>query len=235
MAFKIAMSAGHGLNTPGKRCLKKLDNNETREWVLNNRIADKIEALLTEYTGYELLRLDDTTGAVDVPLKQRTDAANAFNANLYLSIHANAGIKGGKGGGIEAYVYTTVSDETVAWQEDLYNELIKATGLVGNRAKPINRANLHECRESNMPAVLLELGYMDSSVDVPIILSEEFANKCAEAIPGVLVRRGNLVKREEKELYRVQVGAYIKKANAEAMRAKLRAAGFNAYITRQSR
>ena len=38
--FKIALNAGHYLNTAGKRCLKKLDKNETREWVLNNRICD---------------------------------------------------------------------------------------------------------------------------------------------------------------------------------------------------
>ena len=49
MAFKIALSAGHGKNTAGKRCKKSLDPNETREWVLNNRIADKVENLLKSY------------------------------------------------------------------------------------------------------------------------------------------------------------------------------------------
>ena len=36
---KIAIDAGHGLKTAGKRCLKSLDKNETREWVLNNRVS----------------------------------------------------------------------------------------------------------------------------------------------------------------------------------------------------
>ena len=39
MAFKIALNAGHYSKTLGKRCLKKLDKNETREWVLNDRIC----------------------------------------------------------------------------------------------------------------------------------------------------------------------------------------------------
>ena len=50
--LKIALTAGHYLETAGKRCLKSLDKNETREWVLNDRICDKIEAKLKAYSGY---------------------------------------------------------------------------------------------------------------------------------------------------------------------------------------
>ena len=38
----ICIDAGHGLHTPGKRCLKSLDPRETREWRLNARVADKL-------------------------------------------------------------------------------------------------------------------------------------------------------------------------------------------------
>ena len=76
--FKIALTAGHYLGTPGKRCLKKLDPNETREWTLNDRIADKVEKLLQDYSGYELIRTDDTTGKKDISLTARTNAANNF-------------------------------------------------------------------------------------------------------------------------------------------------------------
>lgn len=194
MAFKIALTAGHYLGTPGKRCMKKLDPNETREWWLNDRIADKIEKLLQGYTGWELIRTDDTTGKKDVSLTARTNAANNFKADFYLSIHHNAGINGGKGGGIVAYVYSkTKRQESLDWQKDLYNALIEATGLKGNRATPLASANFHEVRESNMPAVLLELGFMDSATDVPIILTEEYADKCAGAIVKVLVKRGKLI------------------------------------------
>ena len=170
--FKIALTAGHYKYTPGKRCLKSLDPSETREWVLNDRIADKIEKLLKNYDGYSLLRTDDTTGEKDVSLQARTDAANKFKADFYLSIHHNAGvsteiydekagkttIKPGTGGGIVAYVYTKVDAETKAWQKELYDALIAKTGLKGNRANPLNSADLHELRETEARAVLLELG-----------------------------------------------------------------------------
>ena len=231
--FKIALTAGHYLSTPGKRCLKSLDPNETREWVLNDRIADKVEALLKEYSGYQLVRTDDTTGKKDISLVARTNAANNFNADFYLSIHHNAGINGGSGGGIVAYVYTNPNAESVAWQTDLYNALITATGLKGNRATPLAKANLHEVRETKMPAVLLELGFMDSKTDVPVILTEAFADKCAKAIVEVIVKRGQLVKKttDSGKLHRVQVGCFSKRENAEAMLQKVKNAGFtDAYI-----
>lgn len=223
--FKIALTAGHYKGTAGKRCLKALDPNETREWVLNDRIADKVEKLLQNYTGYELIRTDDTTGQKDIPLEARTNAANNFKADFYLSIHHNAGINGGSGGGIMAYIYTKASAESAAWQKALYDALIDATGLKGNRATPLAKRNLHEVRETDMPAVLLELGFMDSKTDVPIILTEEYADKCAAAIVKVLVEKGKLEKKPAK-IYRVQVGAYSVKANAEAMLKKVKAAGF---------
>lgn len=196
--FKIALNAGHGKNTAGKRCDKKLDENQTREWILNSRICEKIEMKLLSYIGYDLIRLDDQTGNKDIALKKRTDAANNFDADFYLSIHHNAGVKGGAGGGIETYVYTKTSQKTLEWQDKLYKALIHHTGLKGNRADGTRKANLHECRESNMPCVLVECGFMDSKTDVPIILSDKFAEQVADACVEVIVAMAKLEKKSEK-------------------------------------
>lgn len=233
--LKIALTAGHYLGTAGKRCDPSLDPNQTKEWVLNDRIADKVEKLLKDYDGYSLIRTDDTTGKKDISLTARTTAANNFKADIYISIHHNAGVNGGTGGGIVAYTYTKVDTVTAEWQKALYNALIAKTGLKGNRSTPLAKSNLHECRETKMPAVLLELGFMDSKTDVPVILTESFADKCAAAIVEVLVSKGGLTKKQTAtetsgDLYRVQVGAYSKIENAEAMKQKLIAAGFPAYI-----
>ena len=229
--FRIALTAGHYLGTPGKRCLKKLDPNETREWTLNDRIADKVEKPLQGYTGYELIRTDDTTGKKEIGLTARTNAANNFKANFYLSIHHNAGINGGSGGGLMAYAYTNASKESLEWQKELYNALIAKTGLKGNRSNPMPKSNLHVVRETTMPAVLLELGFMDSKTDVPVILTEKFADQCAAAIVEVLVKKGKLEKKPvNTKLYRVQVGAFSNKAYAEDLVIKLKAKGFNAII-----
>ena len=193
--FKLALSAGHGKNTAGKRCSKKFDENQTREWVLNSRICEIIEERLNNYSNCEILRLDDVTGEQDISLRKRTNAANSFGADFYLSVHHNAGINGGDGGGIETYVYTKCSAESLIWQRLLYNSLIEKTNLKGNRANGLRRANLHECRESKMPCVLVECGFMDSKTDVPIILSDEFANKIASACVEVIVDRADLEKK----------------------------------------
>ena len=195
--IKIALSAGHGLNTLGNRCSKNLDKNETREWQLNARVCGRVEELLKEYTGYELIRTDDTSGKKDITLLSRVSKANKFKADIYISVHHNAGINGGNGGGIMAFTYTKVDDATKSWQRDLYDALIKYTSLSGNRANPLSTATFYELRATTMPAVLLELGFMDSKTDVPIILSDSFADGCAKAIVEVIAKKGNLKKQTE--------------------------------------
>ena len=191
--FKLALGAGHGIHTAGKRCLKALDPKETREWWLNDRICDKIEAGLREYEGYSLIRLDDSDdGEENVALAERVAAANQWEADFYLSVHHNAGINGGNGGGIVAYTCPDSSKASVEWRDELYDSLIRHTGLRGNRSNPKATASHYVTRNSKMPAVLLELGFMDSATDVPVILSEEYAQGCADAIVEVIVKRAGL-------------------------------------------
>ena len=214
MAFKLAISAGHYYYTSGKRCSKSLDPKQTREWTLNDRIADKIEKLLKDYNGIEVKRLDDTTGQKAIDLAARSTASNKWGADFYLSIHHNAGVSGGTGGGIVAFIYNgKVDATTVAWQKELYNELIKLTGLKGNRATPLAKADLHECRETIAPAVLLELGFMDSKTDVPIILTEDYANKCAQACVNVIVKRAKLTKKTSAPATPVKTYKLLTKVN----------------------
>lgn len=237
--FKIALGAGHGIGTAGKRCMKAIDKNETREWWLNDRICDYVEDYLKDYDGYQLLRLDDSDdGKEDVALAKRTSSANKWGADFYLSVHHNAGVNGGTGGGIVAYTHPQSSKESVAWRDALYDALIKHTGLKGNRATPKATSNLYVLRTSQMPAVLLELGFMDSKTDVPIILTNDYAQKCAKAIVEVIVKRGKLTKKktsapETDTLYRVQLGAFGNKANAEKLQKELEAMGYQTYITRK--
>lgn len=236
---KIALDAGHGINTPGKRCLKSLDKNETREWTLNNRVANYVEDLLKEYEGYQLLRVDDRTGKRDVPLSERTKKANDWKADIYISIHHNAGINGGSGGGIVVYRYPNSSKMTKAMQKRLYDLLIKHTGLKGNRASPLGEANFHVLRETKMAAVLIENGFMDSRTDVPIILSDVHARKTAQGIVEFLVEHFKLKKKPKPKptppkndgYFRVVVGSYKDRKNAEEQQKKLKKAGFDSFLS----
>ena len=195
--FKIALDAGHGLYTPGKRCLKSLDPNETREWALNSRICNKIEEKLKQYDGYSLLRMDDVTGKNDIGLTTRTSTANKWGADVYVSVHHNAGVNGGSGGGAVTIIYTSPTSTEVKYQKIIHEEFKKQVGQFGNRYDETPRQNLHVCRETDMPAVLIECGFMDSKVDVPMILSEEFAEKAATGLVNALVKIGGLTKKAE--------------------------------------
>lgn len=193
--LKVALDAGHYLHTPGKRCLKTLDPNETREWVLNNRVARLVDELLAGYEDVETLRVDDPTGQKDVSLSVRVKRANEWGADIYISIHHNAGINGGSGGGVVVYCCPNASKASVELRDKLYDALIRYTALKGNRADGTAEANHYVTKNTNMPSVLLELGFMDSSTDVPIILTEEYADQCAAAIVEHIVERDGLKKK----------------------------------------
>lgn len=225
--LRIAIDAGHGLHTLGKRCLKKLDSKETREWTLNDRIADKLERLLVSYN-CEVLRTDDTTGAKDVSLANRVKAANDWGADVFISIHHNAGINGRSGGGTTVYWYSS-EEERERQCEALYDAVIAKTGLKGNRATPVNKKNFYVIKNTSMPAFLLENGFMDSSTDVPVILSEEHADKTAQGLLDFLTAEFGMSKKES-ILYRVQCGAFHNKGLAEALKRKLEADGYEAVI-----
>lgn len=194
MAFKIAVDAGHYLKTPGKRCLKKLDPNETREWVLNDRLARHFMDAARQYEGVEILRVDDPTGAKDVSLNKRCKTANSWGADLYLSIHHNAGINGGSGGGIVAYSYKE-GTEGAAYRDAIYDACIAAGGLRGNRAEPIQAYGFYVLKHTDAPAVLMEYGFMDSRTDVPVILTDGYAKAMAVATMEAIAQKAGLQKK----------------------------------------
>lgn len=186
----IVIDAGHGMKTSGKRCLGSIDPNQTREWWLNDRIADKLESMLAAYN-CDIIRADDTTGAKDVALKTRTASANATEADVYLSIHHNAGINGKTGGGVVVYYYSTLEERKNQAQR-LYDTVISYNGLEGNRSEKVIKKSYYVLRNTNMPAFLVENGFMDSQTDTPVILREDFADKTAQGLLSWLVSEFSL-------------------------------------------
>lgn len=186
MAQKIiALDAGHGMKTAGKRCLKSLDPNETREWYLNDRIMDKVEAALAAYD-CRVIRVGDTTGVKDVSLASRVKTANAARANVYISMHHNAGLGGRNGGGTVVF-YSSSSPERGVQAQKLYQAIVSRTGLRGNRSAKVVNKGFYVIRKTSMPSFLVENGFMDSPQDVPVILSERHADRTAEGVVDFVV------------------------------------------------
>lgn len=181
--YKIALDAGHGLYTSGRRCLKQYDPIETREWQLNSRVAEKVTLLLKDYSAIQIKRMDDPTGAIDVSLSERVAKANSWKADLYLSIHHNAG----GGTGIVSFCYGVGSPGSFSFRDLVYKHLIQTTGNRGNRAEPLATANFYVNKYTNMPSVLLELGFMDNPKDILQIITDDYADKCAEGIVSAIL------------------------------------------------
>lgn len=195
MATKIiAIDAGHGMKTAGKRCLKSIDPNQTREWWLNDRIADRLEALLAEYD-CKVVRVDDTTGSKDISLSARVKTANNANADMYISIHHNAGIKGGVGGGTVVFYYSSNVLRPVQARK-LYELLVHKTGLEGNRSERVIKKGFYVIKKTKMPAFLIENGFMDSRIDTPVILTNEHAEKSVQGIMDFLVDELGLIRKK---------------------------------------
>jgi N-acetylmuramoyl-L-alanine amidase len=233
----IALDAGHGMPTSGKE-IKLPGYSKTKEWWLNDRIADRVEELLLNYD-CKVVRVGDTTGGKDISLSQRVKTANNIGAAVYVSVHHNAGINGGSGGGTTVYYYSS-KEERKAQAQSLYDCIVQRTNLVGNRSSKVIKNKFYVIANTKMPAFLIENGYMDSTTDVPIILSAAHAEKTAQGIIAWLVKEFDLklvnsqnqnTDKASTTLYRVQCGAFSSRANAEALQAKLKAAGFDCFIS----
>ena len=185
----IALDAGHGMNTSGKR-ITLSGYEPTREWWLNDRIADKVQAELTEKYECTVLRVDDTTGAKDIPMATRVKTANNAGADFYMSIHHNAGVNGGMGGGTVVFYWASVKMRDMA--QRLYNFVTDETKLYGNRCERVGKKAFYVIKNTKMPALLIENGFMDSRVDVPIILTKAHAEKTAKGIVAFLVKELSL-------------------------------------------
>lgn len=156
--FKVAYGAGHGINTAGKR-----SPDGEREWSFNNKVINSFEKEMKKYENVELMRADDPTGKTDVPLRTRTNKANNWGADIYLSSHHNAyKSKWGEHTGTEIlYSKGSVNGKRLA--ELVHKGQLEAYGL---RDRGLKTNNLHITRETRMPAVLIEGGFMDSTIDI---------------------------------------------------------------------
>lgn len=229
MSFKIAYCAGHYLGTAGKRIPANLDPNQTKEWVLNDRVADHFAKAALEYEDVEILRTDDSTGKTFVDIPERTAKANDWDADIYIDMHHNAGINGGTGGGVVAFCYPN-SSQGKEYRDAVYEAVIAAGGLKGNRSQPLQEKKFDSLRFAYAPAILVEYGFMDSKTDVPVILTDEYSKAVAYATMDGIAKVAGLKKKKKESIFLVQVGAYSEKRKVESVKAELEKMGHNPQI-----
>ncbi len=220
----IAIDNGHGKNTAGKR----VPDDSMREWDFNHATAKYLNEEL-KYNNFKTLMVSDTSE--DTPLKTRTNKANNAKVDLFVSIHANAYLgTWGNAHGIETFAYksNTKGDKLAKLVQE---ELIKATKLTDRGVK---YNNLHITRETTMPAILCECGFMDNKDEAKLLKSDSYRKTCAKAICKGFCRYFNIEYKDKDAtkspetnvnknmFYRVVSGSYLNKdlANQEVQELK---------------
>ena len=225
---KVFLSAGHGGSDPGAV------GNGLKEKDINLQALLACKEILEKH-GVEVVA--SRTKDENDPVGQEVKEADASKADIAVSFHVNAG----GGDGFEAFYHTSSKEGKRLAQ--LGEKYVKAMGQNSRGIKSGN--HLYFVRETDMTAVLFESFFIDSK-DKAIgdTLAEQrafgvaYANAILEFL-GISYEETKEKPTETKKntptktntIYRVQVGAYGVKSNAEAMQRKLKAAGFDAYIT----
>lgn len=227
--MKIAIGAGHGPNTAGKRSV----DGKLKEFQFNSRVVDLIVNLLSEYEDVETLITSDK--AKDVPLTERINKANEWGANLYLSIHANAhgdGKTWTNAKGIECFIDDSKPKESLVIATAIQTELIRETGKINRGVK---FKNFYVLDKSKMSAVLCELGFMTHIDEVEDLKNESYRLKVARAIVRALAMHYKLKIRPKKALkspkgYIVQAGYFKSRIEADRHITALKEKGVEAFI-----
>lgn len=214
--MKIAIRGGHSPNCKG--AIGIVD-----EQIICLDVANRVGSVLEKY-GHTVFYCSSTEKTQIADLQYGVGRANSNNADIYVSIHANAYDNVPKQGyGTEAWIYSEDSG-----CRDIAKRFCNNFCNLGfyNRGVKTSKG-LYELRETNMSAVLVELFFVDESGDVAIYnntpitdLVYSIANAIDEAIP-VKPPVAPTPQPVTDTFFRVIVGSYKDRNNALAKKDEL--------------
>jgi N-acetylmuramoyl-L-alanine amidase len=178
---KIGLDDGHGIGTPGKRTdvIPELGR-QVQENEFNREVVKYLDAELKR-SGFQTVLT--AVGDSDVPLATRVKIANDNKVDLFISIHFNAltgSFATSKAEGFSAHVYKGQLGRT----SGQFAKIAVAKLAMGTQQKNrgVVEQDLYVTRETNMPAVLFELGFMDNLREARLMLNVAFQKECAREI-----------------------------------------------------
>lgn len=220
MAKKVFIGVGHGGNDPGaKKYIVEKD--------VNLAMAKACRDVLVAHgVEVKMSRTKDENDTISEEIKE----CNAFKPDLAIDIHNNSG----GGNGFECFYHVGGgTSKTLAKNIEIE---VKAIGQNSRGCKTKANSNGKDyygfIRETSCPAVICEGVFVDNKADASQAdtAAEQKAFGVAYA-KAILKTLGIGYKSTKKTTtYKVQVGSYNNKKNAEAQVKKLKAAGFNACI-----
>ena len=202
---KIFIDPGHGGSDPGAVA------NGLREKDLTLKIAKHIRDYLKNYNcSVKMSRTGDKT----LSLAQRTNDANKWGADYFLSVHINAG----GGTGYEDYIYNGLSNssKTAKLRDIVHSEMNKVLKKynITNRGK--KKANFHVLRESKMGAMLSENLFIDTKTDAEFLKDNKFLKDIGQAHAKGIVKAFGLKRSTTKENTSSNVSKSSKRSTSSA-------------------
>lgn len=171
----IVLDPGHGGYQAGA-CAAGI-----KEKDLTLIIAQRVKQGLEE-AGAEVILTREEDKYVDLPSRPKIAADN--NADVFISIHCNALGVPNKRSGIETYYHPNQpSSRALAYA--VHGQIIRHTGMIDKGARldtTLSSIGLSVLRNANVPAVLIECGYLDHSSDRKLLCDDEYRGKLADAI-----------------------------------------------------
>ncbi|WMJ88846.1 N-acetylmuramoyl-L-alanine amidase [Anaerocolumna sp. MB42-C2] len=189
MSYLIAVDSGHGMETPGKRTpaipeawFNKKKGECIHEKEFNKPTAEYLIKAL-ERCGFKTLNV--SPGMEDVPLTDRWKAANAAKADAFISKHYNASTgKWGSANGIETIISQYAGLDSKKLANLVQAELVRTHKRTDRGVKADivqSDINIAVLRNTNMPAILTESGFMDNQTEAKTMLDPDFQRVDAEA------------------------------------------------------
>lgn len=221
MPNKIMIDAGHGGTDPGAVFNGRQEKDD------NLRLALAVGDILKR-NGFdvEFTRTDDV---YQTPF-EKARIANEAGADYFISFHRNSSPKDNQYSGAEVLVYDKSGRKL-----ELAENILGALGEAGFAELGVKeRPGLVVLRRTKMPAVLIETGFINNNKDNELFDSnfQGIAQGIADAIMGTLGETG-ATDSGESMYYRVQVGAYRDRRNADRMLYELQEQDFPAFLMQQ--
>ena len=191
----IAVDAGHGMNTAGKRTPVFSDGTFMRENEFNRATANYLVKALNRNDFKTILTASDI---LDTPLQNRVQKANDAKADAFICIHANAyGDNWNDANGIESWIYEKSNQNNIYFAEDIQKGLLEFTKRKDRGIK--KSSDLYVLRTTNMMAVLVECGFLTNLEEATLLRSEDYRRKCAEGICKGICEYYNMPYKSEKQ------------------------------------
>ncbi len=201
----ISIDDGHGLETAGKRTPTFADGSIMKENEFNKVVAGYLELALKR-CGFAVVQTAPEDN--DVSLATRAKRANAAKSDLHISIHANAfGHDWNGANGIETFVYKMSDRPTVNVATLVQKALVAATELRDRGVK--ENHNLYILNATNMPAILVECGFMTNPKEAELLRSEKYRKQVAEAICKGVCQYFGQYYQPQKEVCQVEQASII--------------------------